>query len=261
MLALAHGGGAAAVLGGRPAQSTSTSTSSSSGAASPTCKARLERLCWNATHCFVCAGTHQAALRQAGCSPADVQSLCAAAPTAPRAPIICAGDGDGKLIAFRGGTCPSGSSRTRVAGVNIFDAMWDASSAMGSPHPGGHISIANTTAALAAAAASHVRVFRMFGGLWGPHMSFWVANEQQYWVEFDAVMDAITEQGLYVVPSIGYSSWWWSANQANPGLNETLNDFILNGSSVGRALANKYFTQIVTRYSKRECVLLWELGK
>ena len=60
----------------------------------------------------------------------------------------------------------------------------------------------------------------------------------------------------------GYSSWWWVANQAfaDTGLNETMNDFILNASSVGRGLANKYFAQIVNRYAKRDCVLLWELG-
>jgi len=52
-----------------------------------------------------------------------------------------------------------------------------------------------------------------------------VSNEKQYWTEFDAVMDEIAGQGLHVIPSIGYSSWWWSANQAFPGLNETLNDF------------------------------------
>ena len=85
-------------------------------------------------------------------------------------------DSTSKLVAVRG-ACPDGSSRTRVAGVNIFDAMWDASSAMGSPHPRGPgISIANTTAALASAASNNIRVFRMFAGLWGPSMSFWVAN-------------------------------------------------------------------------------------
>lgn len=35
---------------------------------------------------------------------------------------------------------------------------------------------------------------------------------------------------------------------------------VLNASSVGRGLATKYFTQIVTRYAKHDCVLLWELG-
>jgi len=92
-------------------------------------------------------------------------------------------------------------------------------------------------------------------------MSFWVTNETQYWTEFDAVMDEIERYpGLHVIPSIGYSHWWWTANEVFAGLNETLNDFILNASSVGRGLANKYFAQIVTRYTKRDCVLLWELG-
>ena len=173
-------------------------------------------------------------------------------------------DGTSRLVAVRG-PCPDGSSRTRIAAVNIFDAMYDASSAMGSPDPRAPnkdgISIANTTAALASAAANNIRVFRMFSCLWGPAMSFWVTNETQYWTEFDAVMDEIERYpGLHVIPSIGYSHWWWTANQVFAGLNETLNDFILNASSVGRGLANKYFAQIVTRYTERDCVLLWELG-
>ena len=180
------------------------------------------------------------------------------------APRICAVNGSSRLVAVRG-ACPDGSSRTRVAAVNIFDAMYDGSTAMGSPDPRAPnkdgISIANTTAALASAAANNIRVFRMFSCLWGPHMSFWVTNETQYWVEFDAVMDEIERYpGLHVIPSIGYSQWWWVANEAFAGVNETMNDFILNGSSVGRGLANTYFEQIVSRYAKRDCVLLWELG-
>ena len=178
----------------------------------------------------------------------------------PPAPQV---DGSSKLVAVRG-PCPDGSTRTRVAGVNIFDALWDASSAIGSPGTfgsrGPRISIANTSAALASAAFHKIRVFRMFAALWGPEMSFWVTNETQYWSEFDAVMDMIAAHGLHVIPSIGYSSWWRTANKAFPGVNETLNDFILNASSVSRGLATKYFTQIVTRYAKRDCVLLWELG-
>lgn len=54
--------------------------------------------------------------------------------------------------------------------MNIFDAVWDASSAMGSPDPHDPhepfaISIANTTAALASAAAHKIRAFRMFAGV------------------------------------------------------------------------------------------------
>jgi len=191
-------------------------------------------------------------------------TAAAGSPRSSTAPRICAVDGSSRLVAVRG-PCPNGSSRTRVAAVNIFDAMYDASSAMGSPNPRAPnkqgISIANTTAALASAAANNIRVFRMFSCLWGPHMSFWVTNETQYWTEFDTVMDEIERYpGLHVIPSIGYSHWWWTANQAFAGVNETQNDFILNASSVGRGLANKYFAQIVTRYAKRDCVLLWELG-
>ena len=235
---------------------------------SPACSAEFSWGCGNSTvdaaTCGVCASRHQSSLRAAGCSAADVRDLCAAAVDGP--PRICAVGGSSKLVAVRG-PCPDGTSRTRVAAVNIFDGLWDASSAMGSPNPrapgkDGN-SIANTTAALASAAANNISVFRMFACLWGPHMSFWVTNETTYWAEFDAVMDEIERYpGLHVIPSIGYSSWWWTANQAfaAEGVNETLNDFILNASSVGRRLANKYFTQIATRYAKRDSVLLWELG-
>eukprot|EP01044_Picomonas_judraskeda_P005722 COSAG03_NODE_548_length_7000_cov_2.644110_7_plen_519_part_00 len=238
-------------------------------ASSPTCSAEFLRLCGNSTSadvatCDVCTRHHQSSLRAAGCSAADAGGLCAAVVDGP--PRICAVGGSTRLVAVRG-PCPDGSSRTRVAAVNIFDGMWDASSAMGSPDPQAPskdgISIANTTAALASAAANNIRVFRMFACLWGPHMSFWVTNESAYWAEFDTVMNEIERYPrLHVILSIGYSSWWWAANQAYAadGVNETLNDFILNASSVGRGLATRYFTQIVTRYATRDCVLLWELG-
>lgn len=96
----------------------------------------------------------------------------------------------------------------------------------------------------------------------GPAMSFWVHNRSQYWSEFDALVDSIEEHNLSAVFSIGYSDWWWSANDADPShtLNETLNDQVLNRSSVSFTYMTTYIRELVDRYRDRHCVLLWELG-
>jgi hypothetical protein len=50
-------------------------------AVSPACAAEFARLCANSATCRVCAGKHQSSLRDAGCSAADVEALCAAPPS------------------------------------------------------------------------------------------------------------------------------------------------------------------------------------
>jgi hypothetical protein len=42
------------------------------------------------------------------------------------APAICEDDASKTLSAHRVGPCPAGSSPVRMAGANIYDALWDA---------------------------------------------------------------------------------------------------------------------------------------
>jgi len=46
--------------------------------------------------------------------------------TAVTAPAICEADASKTLSAHRVGPCPAGSSPVRMAGANIYDALWDA---------------------------------------------------------------------------------------------------------------------------------------
>ena len=169
---------------------------------------------------------------------------------------ICESAADAVLIA-REGACPAGSAPWRGAGVNIFDAFWDASSgqAMGK---GG--SFNQSVAALASAKAAGVRYFRFFASDWGPNKVFWARNESQYWSEFDRLWDEIDRLGLSAIPSIGTDDWHLVANEMTRGLAEDANAPVTNSSSVSRHLVLQYFSQFVKRYRNRTSVLLWELG-
>lgn len=91
-------------------------------------------------------------------------------------------------------------------------------------------------------------------------MSYWENNATAFWDEFDSVVDTIEEHGLTAIFSIGNTDWWWSANEAYAGLNETLNDQVLNQSSVSCGMMQRYVHDLVTRYQNRSAVLMWELG-
>ena len=74
------------------------------------------------------------------------------------------------------------------------------------------------------------------------------------------MVDRIDTSGLYWIPSIGTDGWDRVANALTPGLNETVNDFVKNASSVSRQLALDYFGQFSKRYFSRPSLLFWELG-
>ena len=74
------------------------------------------------------------------------------------------------------------------------------------------------------------------------------------------MFDTIDTSGLYWIPSIGTDGWNQVANALTPGLNETMNDFVKNASSVSRQLALEYFGQFSERYVSRPSLLFWELG-
>lgn len=165
---------------------------------------------------------------------------------------ICCDD-SGHLIAVRGPDCSPGFSPYRAAGINIFDAFWDASSGQGR----GQFGLNATVKALVDAKSAGILYFRFFASLWGPHKQFWynTSTRKLYWQEFDQVMDEIQKLKLYVIPSIGTSDW---PDLVSPP--ETMNDLVINDSSISRSIARQYFRQIVKRYVNYSSVLLWELG-
>ena len=63
--------------------------------------------------------------------------------------------------------------RTRLAGVNIYDALWDAN--------GPTANFSETMSTLQEAKSSGVELFRFFGFLWGPAHSFWYTNPDIFW--------------------------------------------------------------------------------
>ena len=126
---------------------------------------------------------------------------------------------------------------------------------------GGPAVFGDAKAALEDAGRRGIRVFRFFASLYGAAGKLWVTDPTLYWSEFDAVMDVVERAGLYCIPSIGTGTLWAEvANAVTPGLAETVNDVVRNGSSVGGGLQQRYFREIVARYEARESVLFWELG-
>jgi hypothetical protein len=176
---------------------------------------------------------------------------------------ICEESSPSKNLSAVRGPCPAGSTAVRIAGANIFDSLWVTSTGMETccNATGGPAVFADAVAALEDAASSGIRVFRFFASLFGAAGKMWVENPNEYWRQFDALMDSVDQNGLYCIPSIGYGhAWSQVANAVTAGLNESTNDVIINTTSISWALNAKYFDEIVRRYGQRRAVLFWELG-
>ena len=206
-------------------------------------------------------GAGDAELKAAG--SAEVWSSGARAHSNGLLAGICE-DSAGTLSGARAGApCPGpGGRRVQIAGANIFDQLWLGSSGMSTccNATGGPATYADARAALEAAAASGIRVFRFFGALYGDANKLWVRDPALFWSEYDRLVDDIERLGLYAVLSIGEKMWWQVANAVTPGLNETLNDEVRNRSSVAWRLKAAYVEQVVVRYRGRRSILFWELG-
>lgn len=151
-------------------------------------------------------------------------------------------------IAPAGGT----ARRTRLAGVNIYDALWDANG------PDANLTVTRQT--LQEYQGTGLELFRFFGFLWGPAHAFWYTNPHEFWERYDLLMDTIDSMGFVTIPSIGIGQWSMVSNKLFPGLNESVQAEVINSSSVARQLARRYYKELVTRYRNRTSVLLWELG-
>ena len=137
---------------------------------------------------------------------------------------------------------------------------WVSSTGMGTccNATGGPAVRRDALAALEDAKTSGVRVFRYFASLWGAGNKMWVHTPNVYWQQHDMLMDAIERNGLYCVPSIGTGKMWaLVANAVTPGLHETINDVVMNTSSISWRLQARYFQEFTQRYAKRHAVLVW----
>lgn len=178
--------------------------------------------------------------------PPPVASVCASRTST---------DGVAPLIAVRG-ACPANTDpHAALVGVNIFDALWCGSAAMASPCNYEH----DVLHALRSLKKSGLRVFRFFASLYGWRQVQWLRDPPRFWATFDRLMDEVQALGLVAIVSIGAESWHEVANRwANAS--ESLNDLVLNASSISRGLAVRYVSEVVRRYRARSCVLFWELG-
>ena len=176
------------------------------------------------------------------------------------AAVIC--ENHTGLFARRDGPCPDQTTNIRIAGANIFDSLWVGSSGMNTccNPSGGPATYPDALAAMESAARSGVRVFRVFGKLFGTAQTMWVTNASVFWQEYDRMVDDIERLNLRAVLSIGTGQWHLVANALHPGLNETANDCVRNRSSMSYSLQSQYFHDIVTRYRGRPGILAWELG-
>lgn len=189
-------------------------------------------------------------------------ALFGSAASSSEGPAAICSDVLGQLTAVRG-TCPaSHPTSVRVAGANIFDILWNTSPGQDEccNETGGPTTFADAVRSLESAKAGGVKVFRFFASLWGPWQKYWAQHEEAHFADLDKLFDEIGRLGLYAIPSIGTGDWHKVANGIQGGLQESQNDLVMNATSVSRGLANKYFDQLVSRYSSREAVLFWELG-
>ena len=130
------------------------------------------------------------------------------------AAVIC--ENHTGLFARRDGPCPDQTTNIRIAGANIFDSLWVGSSGMSTccNPSGGPATYPDALAAMESAARSGVRVFRVFGKLFGTAQTMWVTNASVFWQEYDRMVDDIERLNLRAGLSIGTGQWHLVANAA-----------------------------------------------
>jgi hypothetical protein len=140
-------------------------------------------------------------------------------------------------------------------GVNIPDLLW---AYLGTTH--------SSTASDAAGERAIMDHARSFGftharfaatPYWPIDMTSgngWVADPGAYWAAFDALVADARTRGLRLIPDI-----LWSTNLFPDIAGEAVGELFTPGSK-SRLLAEKYITELVTRYRDDDTILLWEIG-
>ncbi|KAL1499150.1 hypothetical protein AB1Y20_013661 [Prymnesium parvum] len=165
-------------------------------------------------------------------------------------------EAEGHLRAVAAASCAPGERVYRGAGVNFFDAFWLASPAFPAARRT-NASFALVESTLGALRAAGIRYFRFFAGLYGAEHALWAREPALFWPPMDRLLDVAAALGLYAIPSLHCE---WHAVARALGAAETSNDLVLNGSSLARALARRYASEMSRRYARRGSVLLWEIG-
>ena len=192
-------------------------------------------------------------------STAAIAALATVRPAAAAAVVCASHKTDGttqEYVALRSPPCPAGLEEVSVAGVNIFDTLWVGSTGMST----GNATYADAKEALESAAQSGVKIFRFFAFLYGTSQTYWLSNPEQFWMEFDRLVNDIERLNMHAIPSLGTEQWHEVANAMYPHINETTNDCVRNTSSAAFSLQTKYFEEVVKRYKSRSSILAWELG-
>jgi hypothetical protein len=82
----------------------------------------------------------------------------------------------------------------------------------------------------------------------------WQADPNAYWAAFDAAVAAAGARGIRLVPSILWNPYLF------PDINgEPTSKLFVKGSNT-RTMAEKYVTELVTRYAGSDAILYWEIG-
>jgi hypothetical protein len=82
----------------------------------------------------------------------------------------------------------------------------------------------------------------------------WKADPQAYWAAFDATVAAAGAHGIRLVPSILWNPYLF------PDINGEPEGQLFVKGSKSRTMAEKYITELVTRYASSDGILYWELG-
>ena len=169
---------------------------------------------------------------------------------------VCVAPSTGALLATRG-ACPKFYREYGGVGVNLYDALWCGVDGNRTQTPCSH---ADVRTAMEVLATTGLRFFRFFASLWGAKQDVWLRQPGRYWAAFDRLMNDADSLQLYVVPSIGAEGWHLVHNQMvnssfAAGSLEDLNDLVGNQTSIARALARRYYRELVTRYATRPNLL------
>lgn len=105
------------------------------------------------------------------------------------------------------------------------------------------------------------RFVRCWGTTWGPErFALFEKEPGQWFAAFDAMLEAVQDAGMRVVPSLLWNPHMLSGYvQRKEGKNESIVDTLRLNSFSG-ALALRYVTIVVERYRDDPRVLLWEIG-
>jgi hypothetical protein len=86
-------------------------------------------------------------------------------------------------------------------------------------------------------------------------LALWQADPSAWWAATDLLFDELDRDGMRIVPSLLFN-----LSQFPSLAGETVNTFINDPRSRGRALASRFITEFISRYRARKTILFYEMG-